>query len=475
MNIQKILLRIALFIQVGMYTACSDNGQGAQNLPDTPHICFNGEVQKTTATRAADGDKEENTGDPISSENDYGEIHIHAFVEEAGEDAGFLTDGTYVTHKGGTSGTLEAKKDEEKLAWFNTTASHYFHAWTTPKGVTMDKDANTTEGTVSFVPVDEDHENHTEINRKNNIDLERFIATQKGPVSYRTNGSYVALNLRHLVSKITITGVERTKRDNGTEWLDPVKITFPDMPQTATFHTGVSEDGHTGQPEVTANADGKKGLSFNAVSHMGENNGEILRYPFYLPPFKFAECGEFIVEGYHEGGYCGPYYGHLANIQGLSELGELKAGEHIELFLKVKDGKVFGVSSTILGWNDNLNKNSGHSPKHKGIYNADDLRRLYDYCKALEKGENPDETMIENLYSVKKDENGNEIKVIRLYNDINLKDYNLYMAWIPWWTMHNFIFDGMGHNIVSHSDPFFVTDSKPDNIKNFYQDGEKYQ
>ncbi len=62
---------------------------------------------------------------------------------------------------------------------------------------------------------------------------------------------------------------------------------------------------------------------------------------------------------------CGPYYGHLADLP----LDELKAGEHLALKLRVKDGQVFGVSTTILGWNENPGVTSGYSPKHKGIYN----------------------------------------------------------------------------------------------------------
>lgn len=151
----------------------------------------------------------------------------------------------------------------------------------------------------------------------------------------------------------------------------------------------------------------------------------------------------------------------------------MKAGEHLALKLRVKDGQVFGVSTTILGWNENPGVTSGYSPKHKGIYNPDALRRFYDYCKALQEGREADISLIEDLITIETDADGNEIKVVRLYNDIDLKSYGVWFGWLD--VPGDIVFDGMGHEIISFQDdvPFFTTGR--DNIRDLYMDGRPYE
>lgn len=434
-------------------------------------ILFSGSVVKAVRTRASDDEPER---DLISSENDYGDIHVHISLD-GNEPEGYLTDCIYVTSRGGMAGVLVSKDSGLKLEWADTKSDHWFHAWTCPDGVSMDC-GSIARGRVDFRPKDEDLDDKTQVNRKNNHDLEKLIALQKGPVSYRNNNSYVGLDFRHLVSKITITGVERTKMDSGTSWLGDVTISFPDMPCTGVFVTGVG-DAPDGKPSVTADDSGETGLSFNATSKISDDQDKY--HPFYLPPFTFEEYGEFIIEGFEwhppvDGGegwleHCGPYYGHLADLP----LDELKAGEHLALKLRVKDGQVFGVSTTILGWNENPGVTSGYSPKHKGIYNPDALRRFYDYCKALQEGREADISLIEDLITIETDADGNEIKVVRLYNDIDLKSYGVWFGWLD--VPGDIVFDGMGHEIISFQDdvPFFTTGR--DNIRDLYMDGRPYE
>ena len=420
------------------------------------------------ATRA----EEDEETDLISFDSGYGDIYIHAFAE--GADGSFKTDGTYIVKEGGTAGILVARNQEtDRLEWWNTKANHYFHAWNVPETVvTMEDDMKT--GQVSFLshtePADE-IDGYTGIHKKNNIALEKFIATQTGPVNYRTNGSYVKLHFRHLVSKITVTGIERIGTNGGTEYLSNAKITFPDMPQTGTFHTGIAGDDHMSKPYVETNDNVHKGLSFNALSSINNNN-QSLYYSFYLPPFKFDNNGEFIVEGRIWTGTnfeeCGPYYGHLKDIEAVKEL---KAGEHMELRLRVKDGQVFGTVITIHGWTTAPSYDSGHSPKHKGIYSIDDLVRFYEFCKSG----STDFSQIEDLFETDKDGN----KVIRLYNDIDIPNsgFGGWMGWLDRLPGDDFIFDGMGHNITSlvngdgQSIDFFVGGL---NIRDLWLDGKKY-
>ncbi len=494
MNIQEKLFRILLSVMcMTLFAACTDSEESQDGFSRTSEIAFGGAVQTIVTTRAADSS--EPAIDLISSENDYGDIHIHTYVEDDATTVpdDFRTDGVYVTSQGGTAGRLEPNDDSQKLEWHTTTASHYFQAWNVPDGVTMnDTGKSIMIGKVNFAPKDEDLDNNTHVNKKNNIALEKFIGAQEGAVSYRTNGSYVKLVFRHLVSKITVNSVRRLKTDGGSSPLGDVKIIFPDMPRYATFSTGIDTNGNiTAAPTVTANKDEERGLSFNATSRIfPENDSRNDHYSFYLPPFRFEDYGEFIIEAYEwhpgkideatgnviEEGYleeCGPYYGHLRDLP----LTELKAGEHIALSLQVRDGQVFGMSTMILGWTELPDRTSGHSPKHKGIYNEDDMRRMYDYIKLLKEGKQPDDSLIENLYTVETDENGKEVKVFRLYDDIDLKSYN---AWIGWLgnMPDGYIFNGMGHNIISYvqNDGQIINlfDKGASNVKDLYIDGEKY-
>lgn len=479
MKIQRKLFSTLIMVLATTLPACTDQ-QELQNLPASPEIAFNGAVHEI-ATRADDSEESEKT-DPISFESGYGNIYIHAFAE--GADAGFKTDGTYTVKEGGTAGILVATDTETgKLEWLNTTTEHYFHAWNVPEAaVTMD-DKNMETGKVSFLPptTGTEIDSYSKIHKKNNIALEKFIATQAGPVNYRTNGSYVKLQFQHLVSKVTVTGITRVKTDGGTDQLSDATITFPDMPQSGTFRTNINNTDHTTKPyiEITDKDKEKKGLSFNALSRINPDiAGDYSYYPFYLPPFHFKEAGEFIVEGRvwigEKEGFetCRPYYGHLENIENLTEL---KAGEHMELRLRVKDGQVFGTVITIHGWTTAPPQSSGHSPKHKGIYSIDDLVRFYDYCN----NQKNDLSLIEDLISIEKDEHGNEIKVIRLYNDIDIADSDFkdyYMGWIGYgkWPGDDFVFDGMGHNITSYNKdtPFFT--GYEDKIRDLWLDGKPY-
>ena len=472
---QEKLFRIWLFMMcIVMFTACTDGEESHDVCSRMAEISFGGVVQKIIVTRASTD--EETTTDLISSENDYGDIYIHTHVDDKTVPDNFRTNGVYVTRKNGTAGRLEPQSDSQKLEWYTTTSPHYFQAWNVPDGVTMD-DAGTSliAGKVSFAPKDEDHAPNTDINKANNIALEKFIGAKEGAVDYRTSGSYVELVFRHLVSKITITGVQRTKTDNSKVYLGDVKITFPDMPRNAIFSTGISDDGSIiASPTVTAETDGEKGLSFNATSRMfPDDESRKQHYPFYLPPFDFEEYGEFIIEAYewHEDGNtpgkgymeeCGPYYGHLKDLP----IKGLKAGEHISLSLQVKDGQVFGMSTMIQGWSTMPDRTSDHSPKHKGIYNEDDLRRLFDYIK----GHNNNFESVEELISIEI-RDGKEVRVVRLFNDINLDDYatGIMDLVLP----ADFILDGLGHNITSGNDGKFLVPNQS-NVIDLYLDGEKY-
>lgn len=464
MNLYKYLLSAALsaLCFAGLSSCGADDTQIDESR-EVNEVRFCGGVMKIAATRT---DTKEPEYDLISSENEYGEVHIHAFADNA--DDTFLKYGVYVTRKGGTAGILDAKDAVDgKLEWFNTSADHYFHAWTVPDGVSMS--GNKMEsGRVDFKPTDDDKLPNTGINSRNNHALEKFIGSVKGPVSYRTNNSYVELIFRHLVSKITITGVQRTKLDNTKVWLGDVVIYFPDMPRYADFKTGVNKDNHLDVPVVTADANSVRGLSFNAVSPVEDETSTY--YPFYLPPFKFSDYGEFIVTGisWGEDGRedCGPYYGNLSDL----DFDGLNGGEHLGLTLHVKDGQVFGFATTILGWDEMPERNSGHSPKHKGIYNYDDLRRLCDYLNSPSDNDNK----LDGLYTIEKNEKGDEIKVIRIFSDIDLTEYGMDVNhWLN--VPSDVVIDGMGHNIIFSQDKGSIFKYGSENVKNLYQNGELYQ
>lgn len=347
----------------------------------------------------------------------WGTIHIHLYVDESDK-------GTQPYNvKSGAYGELASAGGGETLKWQNSTAEHTFHAWNSMESpswpVTIDVSGTT--GTVDF--------NGGEAS---NSSLEYFIGTRTGPLTYKANGLSVSMEFRHLVSKICINSITRVKSDGSKERIygSSFILEFPKMPQQGIFDTGIAGDKF---PTVSADAGSGSGIAFKVFSN----------WNYYLPPFEFADYGDFIITiAEQEGDYFRPvmYYGNLADISGLKGL---QAGEAMVLDLLLSDGKVTGISVYIIDWND-ISRQDVSMPARTGIYSYEDL---YDAIAN------------NNLDAYCVEEDGK--KVIRIYNNITIPA-SITGVPIP----DGYILDGQGHNIIANEGLSFSGE-----VRNLYLNG----
>lgn len=443
-NIAKHRISIPLLLLCVVMAGCSqdeaynDDASGTEVRFDNTTVLVSSD---RTSTRAIDKDDpfngeyagleaSENTI-YLTHEKPWGDIYMQMKVDE--QDKGDIV--KYKTESG-KNGQLMSQDAGESLKWENSTSPHQFHAWSIPENsgnaIAMNPDGKT--GTVHFGPFyDTDKE-----------PLEYFIGTMTEPLTYKDNGLSVSMEFQHLVSKVYIKKLTRITSDGSHHTIDDniseanhvgyLCITFPDMPQTGTFDTGI--DGDVFPPSVVADdVEGKKGIIVKR------------KRTFHLPPFNFKQYGRFevtLAEPDNDGlYYMYTYHGHLEDITTLTEL---KAGEAMALDLILTDGKVTGISVYIVDWNDESDETIS-IPAKKGIYSIADLKAA---C-----GGNWDD------YAVK--ENGE--KVIKLYNNLNLTGSDISKIEIP----EGYVFDGMGHNIKGNNVTFSTAGTGE--VRNVYVNG----
>lgn len=131
--------------------------------------------------------------------------------------------------------------ETERLNWYNETSDHIFYAWTQPSVKTGENDEITggvkMNKTFQYGKQSSDDLSGTVIYGTNKeTDLEKFIITQKGPISYDEWGQDVALYFERPIAKITLEGITYIKSD-GTfnENIKEATIQFPNMYSQATF------------------------------------------------------------------------------------------------------------------------------------------------------------------------------------------------------------------------------------------------
>lgn len=288
----------------------------------------------------------------------------------------------------------EKQTDEtERLNWYNETSKHTFYAWTQPSvtgtnkeitgGVKMDKtfqygeqsdNTTTPSGTVIYGTNEE-------------TDLEKFIITQKGPISYYEWGQDVALYFERPIAKITLEGITYIKSD-GTfnENIKKATIQFPNMYSQATFKPLV--DGI--QNVLIVNSDTQKLITWNWDKE-DDDNKSLYVHPFVLGLSSSDDKvgiqndeGFFIVTvnvadpGSPEVNHS--YVGTLNSLKLSSsststERQKLNAGQCMRLYLIVRDGAGVGGGYKIVDWNE---KGEQTLPQYRipGVYNEEDAKRL---------------------------------------------------------------------------------------------------
>lgn len=386
---RKNLLYFGIFVCTVFLTACSkEELQSGSVDAIAGEVQFYGAIKKQSeilaTTRATDEYITLNeTG------QDFGTFYIWMKV---GSDNSFKSFFQPYKEAPGEQGNLvidsgKQTDETERLNWYNETSEHTFYAWTQPSvsgdnneitgGVKMNQfqygeQLGTTEpsGTVIY-------------GTNKETDLEKFIITQKGPISYDEWGQDVALYFERPIAKITLEGI--TYIDPYGIFNENIKeatIQFPNMYSQATFTPLV--DGI--QNVLTVNSNTQKLITWN-WEKKDDDNKSLYVHPFVLGLSSSDDKvdiqndeGFFIVtvnvadpgntEDYHS------YVGTLNSLKLSSSSGQkLNAGQCMHLYLIVRDGAGVGGGYKIVDWNE---KGEQTLPQYRipGVYNEEDAKRL---------------------------------------------------------------------------------------------------
>lgn len=348
----------------------------------------------------------------------------------------------------------------DSLVWYSHDLPHVFVGWTMPW--ILDYPIDDIEYKVNYDPYIENFEDGTTISfdandpmyaqlQEHDVDntnckiLETFVGTRSEEITFNENGDYVILYFRHLVSKIYINSVSFSMMDPDGKIITRTvqgKMTFKNMPSEGIFYRE-----REGFPIVEANPEALNEVTYDLSA------GAV----FYVCPgidFSQVEFAITPVNGSSEymgyGDFLGDFKSILFNRVETDWWDKehesdpnwettLYAGETMTLNLNLRQGKGTFVSVSINGWN-NQTATEGSAYQYNGIYDSSQIREAY----YMWGNDGYTDEMEENLFSkygdTYYDENGDEIKEYRIYNDCT-------------WTQairlgKKYSVNGMGHTIT---------------------------
>lgn len=387
---RKNLLYFGIFACTILLTACSKEELSSGSVDAIAgEIQFYGAIKKQSdilaTTRATDEYITLNeTG------QDFGTFYIWMKV---GSDNSFKSFFQPYKEAPGEQGNLVIDSEKqtgetERLKWYDETSDHIFYAWTQPSvsgdnneitgGVKMNQfqygeQLGTTEpsGTVIY-------------GTNKETDLEKFIITQKGPISYDEWGQDVALYFKRPIAKITLESITYIRSDGSyDETIDKATIEFPNMYKQATFNP-VSDNALTG-------INNQKWITWNWVKEEKDEKS------LYVHPFDLgSSTADDKVGIQDDGGFFivtadvpessgsqttlkKSYVGTLRSLKlsstSTTTTEKLQAGQCMHLYLIVRDGAGVGGGYKIVDWNK---KGEQTLPQYRipGVYNKDDADRL---------------------------------------------------------------------------------------------------
>ena len=396
---RKNLLYFGIFVCTVFLTACSKEELSNGSVDAIAgEVQFYGAIKKQSdilaTTRATDEYITLNeTG------QDFGTFYIWMKVGSDNSSESFFQP---YKEAPGEQGNLvidsEKQTDEtERLNWYNETSKHTFYAWTQPSvsgdnneitgGVKMNQfqygeQLGTTEpsGTVIY-------------GTNKETDLEKFIITQKGPISYDEWGQDVALYFERPIAKITLEGITYIDPDGiFYENIKEATIQFPNMYKQATFKPLEDEI----QNVLIVNSDTQKLITWNWDKE-DDDNKSLYVHPFVLGSSSSDDKvgiqndeGFFIVTvNVADPGNTADYHSYVGTLNSLklsssstsTERQKLNAGQCMRLYLIVRDGAGVGGGYKIVDWNE---KGEQTLPQYRipGVYNEEDAERI---LEALQK------------------------------------------------------------------------------------------
>lgn len=396
---RKNLLYFGIFACIALLTACSKEELSSGSVDAIAgEVQFYGAIKKQSDILATTRATEEyitlnETGQDfgtfyiwmkVGSDNSS-ESFFQPYKEASGEQGNLVIDSEKQTDK------------TERLNWYNETSKHTFYAWTQPSvsgdnnvitgGVKMNqtfkygKQAENTEltGTVIY-------------GTNKETDLEKFIITQKGPISYDKWGQDVALYFKRPIAKITLEGITYIEPDGRfNENIKEATIQFPNMYKQATFKPLV--DGIQNVLSVDSNT--PKWITWN-WDKKDDDNKSLYVHPFVLGSSSSDDKvgiqndeGFFIVtvnveapdQPVNNHSYVGTLNSlKLSSSSTSTAKQELNAGQCMHLYLIVRDGAGVGGGYKIVDWNE---KGEQTLPQYRipGVYNKDDADRLLEALK----------------------------------------------------------------------------------------------
>lgn len=398
---RKNLLYFGIFACTILLTACSKEELSSGSVDAIAgEVQFYGAIKKQSdilaTTRATDDEyiTLNETG------QDFGTFYIWMKVGSDNSSESFFQPYKEAPGEQGNL-VIDSKKqtdETERLNWYNETSKHTFYAWTQPSvsgdnneitgGVKMDKtfqygeQLGTTEpsGTVIY-------------GTNKETDLEKFIITQKGPLSYNEWGQDVALYFERPIAKITLEGITYIDPDGRfNENKKEATIQFPNMYKQATFKPLEDEI----QNVLSVDSNTPKWITWN-WDKKDDDNKSLYVHPFVLGSSSSDDKvgiqndeGFFIVtvnvadpdQPVNNHSYVGTLNSlKLSSSSTSTEKQELNAGQCMHLYLIVRDGAGVGGGYKIVDWNE---KGEQTLPQYRipGVYNEEDAKSL---LEALQK------------------------------------------------------------------------------------------
>lgn len=364
--------------------------------------------------------------------------------------------------------------ETEPLNWYDETSDHIFYAWTQPSvsgdnneitgGVKMNQfqygeQLGTTEpsGTVIY-------------GTNKETDLEKFIITQKGPISYDEWGQDVALYFERPIAKITLEGITYIRSDESfNENIEKATIQFPNMYSQATFTPLVDRI----QKVLIVDSDTPKWITWNWEKE-DDDNKSLYVHPFVLGSSSSDDKvgiqndeGFFIVTvNVADTGSPEVYHSYVGTLNSLklsssstsTETQKLNAGQCMRLYLIVRDGAGVGGGYKIAGWNE---KGEQTLPQYRipGVYNEEDAERLLEALTSTDPNALDE---IKDLLVLTSDEGVTpETYVINLFTHVNWSGQNIT---IP----TDYTLNGNGYNVTRGNGT--ITGK----MTNIYIDNKKY-
>lgn len=413
---KKNRLYIGILACAALWTACSEEDLRGIHTEIAPgEVHFYGAIKKQSNIQATSRvtPNPDNYITLNETTENFGTFYIWQDIisqkeEETTEELHYFQQYEKAQGEQGNLAVVGADNEEGRLNWHDQTSEHTFYSWTQPN--VKNSEQKITGGVDMGSSLPENfgkQENESSITgtvtygTNGETNLEKFIVTKKGPISYDEWGQDVALYFERPIAKITLLGVTYIDA-NGAENanIETCTLLFPNMYKTASFNPFAWNNDDTQNVLSTDNQEKgiKKGIKWEWHKTV---TTEYDAKSLYVHPFQFGKDGDstqsddnnddntgihqdrgfFIIQMAFSNGSTKNYTGTLNSLNltptSTTAKRQLNAGEHMQLYLTVTDGGGVGIGYEIIDW-DTEGEQTLPQYRIPGVYNKDDADRLLD-------------------------------------------------------------------------------------------------